>query len=547
MRVQWAFKPRGILCSTALIPGTLFFALSLTPSLLPRSEVVQGVISGLSFSAGYALGVALVFIWQGLHLPEPSRKLQLILKSITGFLCSLAAVIALWQADQWQNNLRTLMEMEAATGMRSLVIALITILLFAFLHLIASGFRLLFLTLSKKLERIISARAARLAGLFIALALFWAIIDGVLFSFAIRSADTTHRQLDALMEAELDPPLSRNQAGGPESLLDWEDMGRQGRRFIANTPDSEHIQALTGQASSRPVRVYAGLNTGDTVEARAELALAELKRLGGFERSRLVLITPTGTGWVDPAAMEPLEYLLGGDVASIAMQYSYLPSPISLMAEGAYGAESARALFQAVYGHWRTLPADERPRLYLFGLSLGALNSDRSFDFYDIIDDPFHGALWSGPPFRSDTWRDATQRRQASSPAWLPRFRDDSVIRFANQDGGLDEGIAPWGNFRIAFLQYASDPITFFSPDTFYREPEWLESPRGPDVSPDLRWFPVVTMLQLAADMGAGRAPTGYGHEIAAIDYLHAWMALLEPDRPDDQGWQALEDYFSER
>ena len=66
-----------------------------------------------------------------------------------------------------------------------------------------------------------------------------------------------------------------------------------------------------------------------------------------------------------------------------------------------------------------------------------------------------------------------------------------------------------WGAFRIAFLQYASDPITFFSPQSAWREPDWLKAPRGPDVSPDLHWFPLVTMLQLVADAGI---------------YLAAWL-----------------------
>ena len=43
-----------------LLVGTVFFAFSLTPSLLPRPFFIQGILSGLSFSAGYGLGVAAV-------------------------------------------------------------------------------------------------------------------------------------------------------------------------------------------------------------------------------------------------------------------------------------------------------------------------------------------------------------------------------------------------------------------------------------------------------------------------------------------------------
>src|SRR5262249_11553884 len=101
-------------------------------------------------------------------------------------------------------------------------------------------------------------------------------------------------------------------------------------------------------------------------------ALEELKRVGGFERSVLIVVTPTGTGWVDPAAIDSVEYLHNGAVASVALQYSYLASWLSLLVEPGYGAGAARALFNEIYGYWITLPNDSRPRLYLHGLSLGA-------------------------------------------------------------------------------------------------------------------------------------------------------------------------------
>ena len=217
-------------------------------------------------------------------------------------------------------------------------------------------------------------------------------------------------------------------------------------------------------------------------------------------------------------------------------QYSYLNSPLALLTQASDGAEMARAIFSEVYGRWRAMPRDTRPRLYLNGLSLGAFNSDVSFDLYDIIDDPFKGALWVGAPFRHATWKRVTAQRDPGSAAWLPEFRQGEVVRFANQDHRLDRGDARWGKFRIAFLQYTSDPITFFSSDAAWREPEWMREPRGPDVSPDLRWFPVVTMLQLAADIMVGSTPRCFGHEYAADDYIRAWFALTEPE-----GWTEAE------
>jgi uncharacterized membrane protein len=107
-----------------------------------------------------------------------------------------------------------------------------------------------------------------------------------------------------------------------------------------------------------------------------------------------------------------------------------------------------------------------------------------------------------------------------------------------NQHGGLETPADRWGPLRIANLQYASDPITFCDVRSAFRQPDWMRAPRGPDVSPALRWYPVVTMLQLAADMAAGAdaTPPGFGHNFAAEHYIDAWAALTDPEgwRDDD-------------
>ncbi|TVP53811.1 MAG: hypothetical protein EA349_13150 [Halomonadaceae bacterium] len=526
--------------------GTFFFALSLTPSLVPRGDTMQGIISGASMAAGYGVGVLGWILWRYFELPSPSDRWQRIIQSVVAVLCGLLAVSFLLQASQWQNALHDLMGMEEVPGVRALWVGLVAVLVFLVTLVVGKLFTALWNFLSRHLRRVVPHRVSVVIGLLLSFYLFWSVVDGVLFSTLLESVDRSHQQVDALIEPEREQPQDPLRAGSPDSLIPWKSMGRQGRRYLAGGPTAQSIAEFTTAQTKDPLRVYVGLNAAETPEERAALALAELQRVGGFERSTLVLIAPTGTGWVDPAGVNTLEHLHRGDIASVAAQYSYLPSPLSVLADGNYGVETTRALFQAVYGHWQSLPENQRPALYLFGMSLGALNLDRSFDFFDIIHEPFNGALWVGPPFRMDTWRDVTQRRRPDTPEWLPRFRDDSVIRFANQSGGLEEGEAPWGDFRIAFLQYASDPITFFSPDSFYQEPTWMRDPRGPDVSPDLSWFPIITMLQLAADMAAGSAPPGYGHVYAAEHYFDAWVALTEPQGWDEESLSRLREHFVE-
>ncbi|SEQ42110.1 Uncharacterized membrane protein [Ectothiorhodospira magna] len=521
-----------------LLVGTLFFAFSLTPSLVPRPFGIQGLISGLSFTAGYGVGFFFRWLWIYLGLPVPRRRNELILKSLAALGCAVVVVTFLWQATEWQNTLRDIMDMEPSGGMPTVGIGLMTLLIFTVLLVVVRLFKHTFLFLSRRLQRFVPTHVSHVVGVLVSAMLFWSLIDGVIFSLALRAADNSYQQVDALIQDDLARPEDPLKTGSSASLISWTELGRQGRNFISSGPTAADIAAFIGEPALEPLRVYVGLNAADTAHERARLALAELKRVGGFERSVLLLVTPTGTGWVDPAALDTVEYLHRGDIATVTAQYSYLPSALSLIVEGEYGAEMARALFEKVYGYWTRLPQDARPALYLHGLSLGALNSDRSFDVYDIIQDPFDGALWSGPPFRSETWRKATQERDPDSPAWLPRFRDGAVVRFMNQTRGLNDEVGEWGKFRIAYLQYASDPVTFFDTHAFFREPEWMLPPRGPDVSPDLRWYPIVTMLQLAADMAVGSTPPGYGHTFAAEHYIEAWYTLTEP-----QGWstEALE------
>ncbi len=522
--------------SAGLIVGTLFFAFSLTPSLLPRPSVIQGVISGMSFAAGYGLGFAGVVLYYYLQLPAPSRLIAWRIKMATGVFCALVALSFLWQASAWQNSIRELMGMEELPTFQLLVPGIIAGVLFLLLLGVARLFQWVFGFVNNFLSRYLPPRISLLVGIAASVFLFWSVADGILFHSMLRIADRSFQQLDALIEDDIPRPEHPDQTGGEESLVDWEDLGRQGRRFVSGGPTAAELSEFFGEPVPAPIRVYVGLNSADTAEHRARMALDELKRAGGFERSILLLVTPTGTGWVDPSSQDTIEYLHRGDIATVAAQYSYLNSPLALMTESEYGVVMARALFQEVYGHWRSLPRNARPRLFLRGLSLGSRNSDLSFDLYDIIDDPFDGALWSGPPFSHDTWGRVTDQRDVGSPAWLPQFRGGSVVRFANQNRSLDHGDVEWGAFRIAFLQYASDPIVFFSPQSAWREPAWMREPRGPDVSPNLRWFPVVTMLQLAADMMVGTAPKGFGHEYAATDYIDAWLALTEP-----QGWSEEE------
>ncbi len=228
------------------------------------------------------------------------------------------------------------------------------------------------------LKRFLPARVAYVLSVVLVVLLLFTISNKIVFRQALITADAAFLKLDGLVDEGIQQPVDAAASGSPESLIRWDSIGRRGKEFIVGGPTAERIGEFLGHTAKRPVRVYVGLRCGETVSDRAALALQELIRVGGFERSVLVVATPTGTGWLDPGAVDTLEYLHGGDTAIVGMQYSYLPSWITILVAPDSSQAAAHILFDKVYGYWRTLPGHSRPRLYLYGLSLGALGSETS-------------------------------------------------------------------------------------------------------------------------------------------------------------------------
>ena len=53
----------------------------------------------------------------------------------------------------------------------------------------------------------------------------------------------------------------------------------------------------------------------------------------------------------------------------------------------------------------------------------------------------------------------------------------------------------------------------------------------GDDVSPDMKFMPIVTQFQLAVDMAlANTAQDGHGPAYYGPDYVRPWVAVTAPD-----------------
>lgn len=102
-----------------------------------------------------------------------------------------------------------------------------------------------------------------------------------------------------------------------------------------------------------------------------------------------------------------------------------------------------------------------------------------------------------------------------------------------NQDGeATSAASAPntaWGPMRIVYLQYASDPVTFFEYRSLYREPHWMPPAARPGRVATNAVVSVVTLLQLAVDkFMATSAPIGHGHVCAPAHYIEAWIQVTD-------------------
>src|SRR5215471_5811119 len=93
------------LSTSGLLLGMLFFAASLTPTLLPRSFLTQGVLSGCSLAAGYGIGVLARWLWIYLELPQPEGRPARVARLAAASGCAVVALAFLWQAARWQNSI----------------------------------------------------------------------------------------------------------------------------------------------------------------------------------------------------------------------------------------------------------------------------------------------------------------------------------------------------------------------------------------------------------------------------------------------------------
>jgi uncharacterized membrane protein len=514
---------------TGTAVGLLFLLLSMTPSLLPRGPMFQGIVSGAAGAIGYSLGVLAVWLVRFMRSrpssPPAPRSAWLILL-IVG---ALAVALGVVYFHYWQDHVRDLFGVPRLKWYNYIQAAVLSVvLLFVFVE-IGQLFGRLVRFLVRQLSRVAPPRVSFVVTMVVLLSVGIAVLNGVVVRGAMSLLNKSFSAVNDEMDPSLPAPTTALRSGGPGSLASWASLGHQGRIFLHGGPTVAQLTEFNKAPATEPIRAYAGLHSAKGIRATAELAAKELERAGGLKRKVIAVATTTGTGWINASEADSLEYMYNGDTAIVSMQYSFLPSWLSFLVDKENARQAGEALFEAVDERVRALPEAQRPKIVVFGESLGSFGGEAPFLRPNNIIARTDGALFSGPTF-NNTMRDfITDNRDPGSPEWLPIFDEGANVRFAARADDLNRPDAPWGNPRIAYLQHASDPIAWWTPDLLFAEPDWLREPRGYDVSGDMNWIPVVTFLQVAADMAvAVNVPDGHGHHYVK-DVVNAWAAVLRP------------------
>ncbi len=234
--------------------------------------------------------------------------------------------------------------------------------------------------LVRLLNRYAPPRVSAVVVVALLLSLTIAILNGVVVRGGGMSfLNSTFASVNDEMDPDNPAPTTPLRSGGPGSLVPWDTIGHQGRTFVAGGPTVEQLTAFNGAPAVEPIRAYAGKNSADGIKAVAALAARELERTGGFKRKVIAVATTTGTGWINEAEASALEYMYNGDTAIVSMQYSFLPSWLSFLVDKENARQAGQALFEAVDARLREMPEAQRPKIVVFGESLGSFGAEAPF------------------------------------------------------------------------------------------------------------------------------------------------------------------------
>lgn len=526
----------------ASIVGLIFalFGLwtALTPSLVPRTWWMVAVNVWLSTLFAYGIGgfIGRISRWLAeitrLHVTVSTSAVRGIRRSWYAILTLISLGMFIWCTRQQRSVSdavglpRKVWFAQTVGVLTGLVFFVTTVLLMRF---IAHGIR----TLYTGVHRFIAQPVLAVVVVALSVALLLWATNNVIVRTTANGVAHVMAKTNAQTAAGRTPPTSPLRSGSPASLQTWDGLGREGKDVVTDGPSAAMISDVMGKPAKEPIRVYAGLNAQRDYTAEARGVLAELIRTGAFHRKVLVIQNGTGSGWVEEWSVSAVEYLTRGDCATATMQYSYLGSVGAFLLDRESPKQGARALFTIIYNYWKTLDPQTRPKLYTSGVSLGSFGGQAAFASINDMVSKVDGAVWVGTPGFTPIWKDLEKHRREGSPEIVPVIGNGRVVRFIGNPREITHDhwgapYPPWrSHTRIAYVQHPSDPVTWWSPEMIWAEPDWMRERAGNDVNPHILWTPWSSFWQVTADMTlATTPPGGHGHNYHS-EFIPIWAAVL--------------------
>ena len=535
---------------TGLIVAALQAWVSLMPSLVPRSWYYQGLVTGAAMAVGYGLGVAVRTIWKRFAAPRIrlhpdvlalSDRLLAFARLSAPYVLVVYLITATATAIRWQDQVSDLVGSPRppwADYMRIPWVALAVFLgLVVASRLLRAGYRRFVRSLRRRFN--VGEYTARVTGVVVVSALLLGIVQGVVPRLFFEGANRIFSvQNDEDLEGA-SQPIVPERSGSPDSLVDFAELGLQGRRFVSGGLNRDRLSELLGEGARQPIRAYAGLESARTDDERSQLVVDELNRTRAWDRESVVVAPSTGTGWINPNAAQAIELLSAGDVAIVGTQYSYLPSWISFLADREKAEAAGASLIEAVVSWRDSLPPDRpHPKLYVYGESLGTQAGEAAFSGIRDIQSTVDGVLWMGPPHSNRIWRSLVERRDPGTPVTEPVYADGLLVRFSEDPAEFRNDDTPWIPPHVLYVQHATDPVVWWTPDLLLNRPAWLAEPPGKGRHSGMIYMPVLTFFQVTADLGnAIGGSQGYGH-LYDHQILDGWAAATGRPGWDDDEFQ---------
>ena len=456
-------------------------AASLRPSLTPRSTLHQALVTGIMATTGAVAGAAVgTLVRRG---PLGGRVGPLLGTAVVVGSASLALARS-------RRNLQAHAEAHTEWGDSSGRPVLGAGAGVA----AAAGLTLAATVASRGINRVADRLSQRFGGPRV----LWAAAESaVLAGSTIVAGRALARRTKTHLIAEgkaADPALTAAPSnpyvsGGEESLVRYDTLSREGRRFVHWRVSRKELVEYGAEPAQEPLRIFVGIDSEATLSARVDLAMAELERLGAFDRKHLLAICPAGSGYANSVPVEALEIYSAGDCASVVLQYGVLPSMFSID-RIPDAADGYRLLLDRI--RVRIEESPRRPQLHLYGESLGAhiaqVALTRTPDLVDEEDAAVEGidsALFVGSPGGTEL-RD----QLADNP------------HAVHVDRWEDLPAQPPADCQLWFLDHDADPVTRFERQLMRSQPHWLSrDPRGRNVPSDMSWVPIWTWQQVLLDV----------------------------------------------